>query len=87
MSTPSVRKRKRVARAGDFLEAHLVTDGAADRFAELRGDEARGQAGGQAARFEHQHFAVVEREERGRNAGGLSRPGRASRTRLLAERR
>ena len=46
--------------AGDFLEAHLVTHGAAHRFAALRGHEARGQAGGQAAGFEHQHVAAIE---------------------------
>jgi len=61
--------------AGDLLEAHLVTHGAAERLAAFRRHVAGGQPGGQPARLEHQHLAIVEREQRGGNAGGLPRPG------------
>jgi hypothetical protein len=61
-------------RAGDLFEADLVTHRAAHALAAFRRDVARGQACGQAARFEHQHLAIVEREDRRRNAGSLPRP-------------
>ncbi len=43
--------------AGALFEADLVPDGFADDFAKLRGDPARGHAGGDAARFEDEDLA------------------------------
>jgi hypothetical protein len=67
------------ARAADVLEAHLVADGLAGRFAELLGDAMRGHARREAAGLEDQDLAVVGEpaiEERARDTRGLARAGR-----------
>ena len=63
------------ARADLFFEADLVADGFADVFAEFACDAARGHAGGDAARFQHDDFAADDAEERGWDAGRLSGAG------------
>ena len=63
-------------RSGDLLKSHLVTHRAADAFPHFARNVAGREPGSQAARFEHQHFAAVEREQRRRNTRGLPRPRR-----------
>jgi hypothetical protein len=57
-----------------FVEAHLVTDGLAERFTEFLGYPAGRHAGGDAARFEDQYFSELEKG--GRDTSGLPGAGR-----------
>ena len=60
-------------RAGDLFEAHLVADRVTQRLAPLRRHVSRRQTGRHTARLEHQHLAIVERQQRGWNARGFPR--------------
>ena len=63
------------------LEAHVVTDFAADLDGALLGDATRSRARGQATRLEHHDllpFGKLRVEERRRHARGLARAGRSA---------
>ena len=64
------------ARAGDVFEAHLVAHRFTHGFAALGRYEARRQARSQAARFQHQHLAIIQFQQRRRHPRGLSRARR-----------